>query len=126
VDASTSLRNKAVLVVEDDKDVREALSDVLSEAGYRVFTANRAERGLEMLPTLPRPCLILLDNLMPGMDGRGFLLELTEHGDASELPVTLISASDDLGAQGLPGVVAVLRKPFDVEALLEIVATHCR
>lgn len=116
---------REILVVDDDSDVRDALSGVLREAGYRVHEAGSGEEALAMVPQLPRPCLILLDNRMPGMSGRDFLWHLVDAVDSGQLPVILISASADAEASTVPGVVATLWKPFEIEKLLEVVAAHC-
>jgi CheY-like chemotaxis protein len=116
---------KEVLVVDDDVDVRESLSEVLSEAGYRVHAASSGEEALAMVPRLPRPCLILLDNNMPRMSGRDFLWRLVDVDDSARLPVILISATADAESATVPGVVATLWKPFDVATLLKLVANHC-
>jgi CheY-like chemotaxis protein len=116
---------KEILVVDDDVDVREAISEVLREAGYRVQAARSGEEALAMVPRLPRPCLILLDNRMPGMSGRDFLWRLADLDDAALLPVILISAAADEESATVPGVVGTLWKPFDVATLLELVAGHC-
>jgi len=116
---------REILVVDDDGDVRESLSEVLSEAGYRVHAASSGEEALAMVPRLPRPCLILLDNNMPRMSGRDFLWRLVDVDDSARLPVILISATADVESATVPGVVATLWKPFDVAQLLELVAAHC-
>jgi CheY-like chemotaxis protein len=116
---------REILVVDDDVDVRASLSEVLCEAGYEVHAAGSGEDALAMVPRLPRPCLILLDNNMPGMSGRDFLWRLVDVDDSARLPVILISATADAESATVPGVVATLWKPFDVARLLELVAAHC-
>ncbi len=98
----------AVLVVEDDDDVRESFAEVLELHGYRVVTAENGQRALEVLDDLPRPAVIMLDLMMPVMNGPEFLAEL-RRGKHRELPVVIVSAFADRAA-GLPAE-AVLEKP---------------
>jgi CheY-like chemotaxis protein len=114
----------AILVVDDDADVRETVSEALREAGYAVFGAASGEEALGIVPSLRPPCLILLDNSMPGMGGRDFLWRLVDLSGAGQFPVILISGTVDEETATLPGVVATLWKPFDLEQLLEAVGAH--
>ncbi len=62
-------RCKDILVVEDDAGIREALRMILELEGYNIREASNGKEGLEVLKSMPRPCLILLDLMMPIMDG---------------------------------------------------------
>jgi CheY-like chemotaxis protein len=121
-------RSKAVLIVEDDADVREVLTDAIEDTGRRVFTARDGSDALEKLDSsdIPRPCLILLDWIMSPMSGEEFLIQLRARADADELPVLIMSATPKLlpGA-ALPGVLGTLAKPFDVEDLNRVLDQHC-
>ena len=118
------LRN--VLVVEDDIDIREALQEVLEVHGYVVLTASHGGVALEKLTLLQHPCVILLDLMMPVMDGFQFLEVLERRGEAHEWPVVVLSANRDIErARTLPGVASVLSKPFELDDLLERVKRFC-
>ena len=115
----------AVLAVDDDLDFREAVAEVLESLGHRVFTAMNGREALRQLQAelqadgVPRPCLILLDWMLPPPAGPEFLAKLGALRDASELSVIVVTASP----RGLPPefpapVRGVLRKPFDIEDLL--------
>ena len=112
----------AVLIVDDDRDVREVMVDLMESVGRQAFSVGGGPDALAMLegPGLPRPCIILLDWLMGRMDGGEFLAHLQTRRDARELPVIIMTASDRnvAGDQLGPTVVAVMRKPFDVDELL--------
>lgn len=119
--------DRAVLVVDDNQDIRVALSDILEDEGYRVA---HAANGLEALDQLrkgePRPCVILLDWMMPKMDGPGFLRVQTQDPAIADIPVIIVSANlhrgdtaDQLGAAGL------LPKPFRALDLLEMIERLC-
>ena len=114
---------RTILLVEDDADVREAITDILREAGREVVEAADGLSALAMLDQVQRPCLILLDLLMPAMDGLEFLQKLKSHPDAADFGVLVLSGLDNMtAAEHYPGVVGTLRKPFDVDQLLSCVA----
>lgn len=112
-----------VLLVEDDGDVRDAVADTLEEAGYRVWPARH---GLEALTALReralRPCLILLDLMMPVMDGWQFREEQARDPALAAIPVVALSAHG--GLEKLPAA-GHLRKPVELRALIDTVARFC-
>jgi len=118
--------HKTVLLVEDDPDVREAMVDILHDAGRAVVEAEDGEDALAKLEHVERPCLILLDLLMPRLDGFEFLRRLKEHPHAPEFPVLVLSAHGKADAsEHYPGVLGTLRKPFAVQELLAWVDEYC-
>jgi two-component system, chemotaxis family, chemotaxis protein CheY len=120
----TASKRGAVLVVDDDADIRDAVEESLSDAGYAVVTAAGGVEALALLPGLPRPCVVLLDWMMPGMTGGEFLLRAQESGALAGIPVLLFTASRR--PEVPPGVAEVISKPIDLDALLDFVARHCR
>jgi CheY-like chemotaxis protein len=112
-----------VLVVDDDPDIREALIDVLSDHGYEAKAAANGREALNLLRAGKRPRVILLDLMMPVMDGVQFRQEQLQHPELRDLPVILISAGNDVAqiAEQL-GVSISLRKPIDLDVLLEQIA----
>ncbi len=107
-----------ILVVDDEADVRSLLSRVLRDAGYVVDTAGDGAEALETLAG-SRPDLVLLDLMMPGVDGWGVLAELRKQ--ASPPPVVLVTASADPASFGRgvrEGVAGYLAKPFRFKDLL--------
>jgi two-component system chemotaxis response regulator CheY len=118
--------HKTILLIEDDPDIRDSIVDVLESAGRTVVQAVDGLDALSKLEHLDRPCLILLDLLMPRMDGLEFLHRLRQHPHAPEFPVLVISAHGHAAAaEHYPGVLGTLRKPFDLVQLLSWVAEHC-
>jgi CheY-like chemotaxis protein len=83
--------------------------------------------ALARLEQVRRPCLILLDLMMPGMDGFEFLRELKEQERTDEFPVLVLSAhaANLATAESYQGVLGALRKPFEVSKLLSFVDAHC-
>jgi two-component system, OmpR family, response regulator CpxR len=111
---------RPVLVTEDDHEIREALEALLSEVGYRVLTASNGRQALELLRrvsgTVDFPFVMLLDLMMPVMNGWEVLNELQKDPTLSALPVVIISAFAEQAPRN--GVRAVLRKPVQVNQLL--------
>ncbi|HEX4998423.1 MAG TPA: response regulator [Terriglobia bacterium] len=111
-----------ILVVEDDDGIRQLMQLFLEIEGYRVITATNGQEGLEALSTAPDKCLILLDLMMPVMNGWEFVdaLQTTRHADA---PVVVVTAyADQVGDIRCNGV---LGKPIELDALLETVRKWC-
>jgi two-component system, chemotaxis family, chemotaxis protein CheY len=118
-----------VLVVDDDPDVREAVSDVLESSGCDVSTAMNGRDALGSLRSaLARvPDLILLDIMMPVMDGWEFLEQLERMAELDPVPVLVFTAHADAGQACARGRVAgYLPKPPSLEALVRAVALHAR
>ncbi len=116
---------KRVLIVDDDDLIRQVLRDMLEMAEYCVFEAGDGTEGLEKTETL-RPDIILLDLMMPGLDGYAVCRELKANPATRAIPVIFVTASDDVGLNGLAyaaGAVACLPKPFRREALVAIIET---
>ena len=108
---------RTVLVVEDERDLRESFGEVLELEGYQVFLAENGRRALELLGELRRPAIVMLDLMMPVMNGFEFLAEL-RRGEHRGLPVVVVSAFADRAA-GLD-VEAVLEKPFRLTELVRV------
>ena len=117
---------KHILVVDDEPGVRRLLTDLFASEGYLVSEAADGIRGLNRLRELC-PDVIILDLMMPGMNGWTFARQCGQMDGCRGVPIIAISAMFDIhGAtdelHGL-GVRAVLAKPFDIEVLLSLVAT---
>ena len=112
----------AVLLVEDDSDIREAIAEVLEAEGHTVTSTATAHAALGTLKQPGAPKVVLLDLRMPGMDGMSFLGELRARPDRDRFRVILMSADQTVAELDAgPGVVAVLQKPFEPSVLLELV-----
>jgi CheY-like chemotaxis protein len=114
-----------VLVVEDDGLIRESLLEVLADHGYQVTGAGNGREALTALATSPRPDVILLDLMMPVMDGRSFRDEQLRDPDLAGIPVVVLSAASDvLRVAADMGVAGVLRKPVTLGALIAELRRH--
>jgi DNA-binding response OmpR family regulator len=109
-----------VLVVEDDPELRDGLSVLLAQAGYAVATAGDGVEALACLRATSLLQLIVLDLMLPTMDGFEFRVHQLQDANLASIPVVVLSGGDDLErkAQGL-GAIATLRKPLDPDALLD-------
>ena len=115
-----------MLLVDDDLAIREALAEVLVEEGFAVHTAENGQVALDWLRhdggAGPRPCVVLLDLMMPVMDGRAFLEAQSADPSLSQIPVLVISAATGSGAlAGTPGVSGVFLKPLALDGLLDAI-----
>ncbi len=110
-----------VLVVEDDDAIREAVVVLLLEAGYATLEAEHGARAWALLESGLRPSLILLDLIMPVMDGQTLLERLNQHSHHRAIPVVVLTAATE------PPVATrtLLRKPFQLTQVLEVVRNHC-
>ena len=111
-----------VLVVDDDPDILEAICDILEGEGYVVARARHGAEALERLHER-RPNLILLDLMMPVMDGLAFAHALHERRLDPEIPIVVISADGNPQKAASIGARGFLAKPFDIDALLAHVAS---
>src|SRR4051812_39325696 len=116
-----------VLVVEDDEAIRALVSEVLRDDGYRVYEAGNGVEALDVLQDVV-PDLIVLDLMMPVMDGWTFVEECRRKHWCGEVPIVVTSAAHDLPrtADRLKplGVRTCLAKPFDVDGLLALVERY--
>ena len=111
-----------ILIVEDDFDVRESLSEALRDEGYAIECAVDGEQALEYLRNGGRPGLILLDLMMPRMSGSEFRMLQKVDPELRHLPVVLLSADGAMEekAKALE-TNGALRKPIDLDQLLKII-----
>ncbi|MCA1825843.1 MAG: response regulator [Myxococcales bacterium] len=110
-----------VLVVEDDRDIREELTELLEENDYCVLVAEHGQHALDVMRAGNRPDAIILDLMMPVMDGWEFRERQKKDPDFAPIPVIVTTASErSVDAD------ALLRKPIDRDALLRALAEHAR
>ena len=112
-----------VLIVDDDAALRESIANLLTDEGYSI---EHAGDGVSALAAVEgrQPDAILLDFLMPNMNGREFLATLRRHPRAANVPVLVMTAVSGIESRNRPpfGANDIVEKPFDVEELLNKVA----
>jgi CheY-like chemotaxis protein len=121
-----SSTSTSILLVEDDQDIRESVSELLELEGYTTVSTINGRDALEQLHRMEKPCLILLDVMMPVMDGHAFMKKIQEEQPLAGIPVVVMSASH----KPPEGAKGYLSKPLDIDELLGWVrsccgATHC-
>jgi CheY-like chemotaxis protein len=119
---------RCVLVVEDDRDVRDSILEVLEDNQYHPVAASNGQEGLKALRDAGcKPCLILLDLMMPVMDGWGFRAAQKSDTELGSIPVVVLTAhaSAQQTAQEMEAA-GFLKKPVRLEALLDTVQRYCR
>jgi len=115
-----------VLVVEDERDIRDAISHLLHFQTFTVKSAPDGEQAIAQLRDGYRPCVILLDLSMPGMDGVAFRNEQQAGADYANIPVVVVSGREDgQGVAASVGASAFLKKPVRVPTLLDALERHC-
>ena len=118
---------RAVLVVDDDLDVREALTDLLTDHGFQVMSAANGREALGLLRRLKdAPSVILLDLMMPIMDGYGFLEEHDKDSSLARIPVAIITAGHGVDRSRISGAAPIVPKPINVPRLFSILDGLCR
>jgi CheY-like chemotaxis protein len=125
------VQSATVLVVEDDDDIRESVRLVLEDAGYRVLEASDGAAGLAAIQRSAYPLVVLVDYMMPRMNGLEMLGEVVKHERLARRHVFLLvtanydrlpARSDDLVASLS---IRTVRKPFDLDVLLTAVERAC-
>jgi CheY-like chemotaxis protein len=111
-----------VLVVEDEDDVRESLRELLELSGYTVVAAADGQEALDHMAGIEHVCVVLLDLIMPRMNGWDFFTALRADPHYAAVPVVVHSSSPD---DAPDGVTRVLRKPVELSRLLSIVQEFC-
>jgi CheY-like chemotaxis protein len=109
-----------ILIVDDEVTTRDTLTELLERDGREIVTAGDGKEALELLAKVPRPCLIVLDLMMPGMDGWKFLQRQSADPSIANIPTIVLSSS-----RSSAGAKHQLVKPVDVERLMALVNQYC-
>ncbi len=116
-------RTKTILVIEDDPDSREVFADVLRGEGHRVVAVGTGAAGMAFLRGHERPSVILLDMLMPEMDGWQFRRAQQSDPELARIPVVVVSALRMVERSAMRfGAAAFLGKPVAPEDLIGTIA----
>ncbi len=121
-----ALLGQTVLIVDDDTDIRDTICMVLEHKGYRALGAANGAEALELLGAGDPVDLILLDMMMPVMDGWGFRNSQPEGPAFVTIPVVVLTGDGRASSKAEAiGAAGYLRKPLDLDDLLATVARHC-
>jgi CheY-like chemotaxis protein len=110
-----------VLIVDDDELIRETLSELVSMVGCSALVAANGKEALKVLAE-HRPCLVILDLLMPVMNGNEFLESMLKVPAYADIAVVISTSAPDRAPPGVP----IIRKPVDIDALVEWIRRACR
>jgi CheY-like chemotaxis protein len=115
-----------VLIVDDDFDIRDTLADILADEGYTTAAAADGIEALAWLRANPRPCLILLDWMMPRCDGASFRMEQRKDTRLADIPVALLTADARVEEKSASvDAVAYLKKPVTLGEILAVLHKFC-
>jgi CheY-like chemotaxis protein len=120
----TPTNKDTVLVLEDEEEARLLLVQVLEHEGFKALGFSNGAEALAYLSNAQEPCLIVLDLLMPVMDGPRFRAAMLREPRFAKIPVVVVTALDASRAAGM-GALRVFRKPVDVNSLLDVVRQNC-
>jgi DNA-binding response OmpR family regulator len=112
---------RTIIIIDDEFGLSDVLAETLSDSGYRVFTAVNGMQGLELMAE-HQPDLVLLDYMMPLLDGPGVRRAMQADPKLAQIPVVMMSAMPEaVVRRRTQDYFAFLRKPFDFDALLTVV-----
>jgi CheY-like chemotaxis protein len=115
-----------VVIIEDDQDIRNAMAEALREEGYFTLAFANGREAVDGLQDYHKPCLILLDLMMPIMNGWEFLQARRSLGDTIvAAPVFIVSAIASPAEVKRADVQGYVKKPVDLDILLRVVRAHC-
>jgi len=116
--------SQMILVVDDDQDIRDALCELLRDEGYEAIAVANGQEALAYLGTGQVPCVILLDLMMPVMDGWEFRRRQASDPELSKIPVIVITAAGGLRAASI-AAERVLAKPLHLDQVLDVLHQYC-
>jgi CheY-like chemotaxis protein len=114
--------NHTVLLLEDEPELRDLIREALELNGYSVVAVSNGREALEAMKDIEHICVVLLDLLMPQMNGWDFFQALRERPEMGEVPVVVHSSAP---SEAPAGVTRVLRKPMQLARLLSVVHEYC-
>jgi DNA-binding NtrC family response regulator len=114
-----------VLVVDDEDDVREAIAAILSLEGYAVAAASGVDDAFRQIRDGFRPCVVLLDLHMPGLDGWVFVERMRSERSLVDVSVVIVSGTVDQQARAVARGYDFLVKPMDGQTIIAAVKCHC-
>jgi CheY-like chemotaxis protein len=121
-----AIGGRPVLVVDDDLDIREILSETLEDLGFEILTAANGREALTVLRGLQGGAsAILLDLMMPVMDGYGFLEARAQDPRLASIPIVVVTAGHGIDNERIGAAIPIIRKPFDLSQLVNVLDRVC-
>jgi CheY-like chemotaxis protein len=116
-----AIDERPILVVDDDLDIREILTETLGDLGFHVLAAANGRDALTLVDDLEvGPSVILLDLMMPVMDGYGFLEARAKDPKLASVPVAVVTAGHGIDDDRIGDAIPVIHKPFEVSLLVDV------
>ncbi len=112
---------KKVLIVDDEREIRESLAELFVDEGYDVVTAGNGAEALERIQGIDPPCVVILDLLLPVMSGPEVYQAMQREPRLAGIPVIIITSDPARAPSGL----LIMKKPMNLERLLSTVHQHC-
>lgn len=117
---------KKIMLVDDDEDIREAVSDTLTDEGFAVVALPDGAAGLNWLRTQPAPALVLLDWNMTPINGLQFMREVAKEPGWASIPIVLLTADGKAEEKvKLAPFAGYLAKPVNLDQLFEVIRRYC-
>lgn len=117
---------KSIVIMDDDVDIRLTLADILEDEGYSVTSASDGLEGIQAINNMAHPPgLIILDLMMPNMNGHEFLKVRAENANLANIPVAYFSADTEIHNKSKEAGVESIRKPVNFGELFSVVRKHC-
>ena len=119
--------NKKILIIDDDNRNIFALTAVLKAKGYQCMSALFAEDGLQLISQHPEIAVVLMDMMMPGMDGYEAIARMKETPELKEIPVIAVTAQAMVGDKERcinAGAVGYISKPVNVDNLVKLISQY--
>jgi CheY-like chemotaxis protein len=111
-----------LLLLEDEQELREMMTEALERAGFNVVAVADGREALDVIPKIERICLVLLDLLMPGMNGWDFFAAFMARPELASVPVVVHSSAPE---NAPVGATKVLRKPISLDRLVGVAREFC-
>jgi CheY-like chemotaxis protein len=125
---SKRINSRRILVVDDDSDILSLIGHIYESEGYQVDLATNGQEALDFLRASSElPSLVLLDLMMPFLDGVGFMKQVAEDSELATLSVVVMSASGEREVlkKGID-VHRYIKKPIDLDTLVNVAQQHCQ
>jgi CheY-like chemotaxis protein len=118
--------HRTIMIVEDDAAIREAVKDSFDLLGYSVLSASNGREALQALSSADQPCLILLDIMMPVMDGWEFRRQQLADPKLAQIPVVVMTADGNAQEKAMRMQAELgLRKPLELDDLTSVAKRYC-
>lgn len=111
-----------ILIVDDEKDIRETLEEFFADEGFEVRTAADGAEALDLLADSELPCVVIIDLMMPVLSGNDVIDQMQQSQRLAPVPIIVTTSDPSRAPPGIP----VMKKPMNLQGLLSAVEQHCK